>query len=614
MQIFENQNLTKARQLLLENKVEESLMVFESIESELTALDKLLYKGNYYLVAQNFKESVTALIQAKQLAVEQNEISKLLIAYELLTTLYYKIADYSSAAENCLEYIELLQDTNQSKTKLFDAFLQLGNIYQSTHNFQEAISNYTRANKLAKQLKNTKQDSETLFKIGNAYNWNEELELAENFLLQNISINKNEGYYNAWSLASLSILYTKQKKYSEAQSTFEKSLSEAKQANDTQLISNIYKSLGNLFLVTNRFDQAIETLSKSIDICKQLNLKVVLMKAHEFIAEAYEKKGDLASAYHNFKAYYILNEEIKQTDTDIKLKGLQLKFDVDEAKNEAELYRLKNIDLVTANNEIERQKQEIVLKNQEITDSIVYARRIQNSILPETSAIQTISQEHFVLYKPKDIVSGDFYWISENEEKVYFAVIDCTGHGVPGAFLSIIVNNLFNKAIHEQNLVETQKILEYIHQELIVSLNKKNNDSGKDGMDVALCSIDKKTRELQYSGANNPLIIVRNGQLIELKPDKMMIGNNLVYTDKQISLNSINLFKNDMLYLYSDGYADQFGGPKGKKFKSKRLKSLFLEIFEKSCVKQLQELENTFVEWKSNLEQIDDVCIMGIKI
>ena len=614
MQIFENQNLTKARQLLLENKVDESLMVFESIESELTALDKLLYKGNHYLVAQNFKESVTALIQAKQLAVEQNEISKLLIAYELLTSLYYKIADYSSAAENCLEYIELLQDTNQSKTKLFDAFLQLGNIYQSTHNFQEAISNYTRANKLAKQLKNTKQDSETLFKIGNAYNWNEELELAENFLLQNISINKNEGYYNAWSLASLSILYTKQKKYSEAQSTFEKSLSEAQQANDTQLISNIYKSLGNLFLVTNRFDQAIETLSKSIEICKQLNLKVVLMKAHEFIAEAYEKKGDLASAYHNFKAYYTLSEEIKQTDTDIKLKGLQLKFDVDEAKNEAELYRLKNIDLVTANNEIERQKQEIVLKNQEITDSIVYARRIQNSILPETSAIQTISQEHFVLYKPKDIVSGDFYWISENEEKVYFAVIDCTGHGVPGAFLSIIVNNLFNKAIHEQNLVETQKILEYIHQELIVSLNKKNNDSGKDGMDVALCSIDKKTRELQYSGANNPLIIVRNGQLIELKPDKMMIGNNLVYTDKQISLNSINLLKNDMLYLYSDGYADQFGGPKGKKFKSKRLKSLFLEIFEKSCVKQLQELENTFIEWKSNLEQIDDVCIMGIKI
>ena len=614
MHLFVSDELNKAWQYLLDKMPEEALNIYDQKQHEFSELDNALFLGHYQLVSQNYKEAVAMLIFAKKSAVELADTNKLLASLELLTSLYLKIADFTAAAENCLEYIEQIHESKQPKEKLLDAFLQLGNIYQNTHNFKEAIANYTRANKIAKQIKNVKQDSETLFKIGNAYNWNEDLDLSEKFLLENIAINKREGFYNAWSHASLGILYTKQERNNEALSTFELSLDEAKAAQDHQLIANISKSLGNLHIIMGNLDKAIDVLSEAIRISEELNLKTVLMKANEFMADALEKKGELDKAYPYFKAYFALNEEIKQANTDVKLKGLQLKYDVDEAKKEGELYRLKNIDLVVANNEIERQKQEILTKNREITDSIVYAKRIQNAILPEMHLLNLVAQEHFVFFKPKDIVSGDFYWIAENDSKIYFAVIDCTGHGVPGAFLSIIANNLFNKAVYEQQLVGTDEILSFVHQEIIQSLNKRVTDSGKDGMDVALCSIDKNTKELHYSGAYNPLLIIRNHTLIEFKGDKFIIGNNSYSHNNLFSTNKFELQNNDMLYLFTDGFADQFGGPSGKKFKSKKLKSLFNEIFGLNCQAQLNTMEHVFSDWKGELEQIDDICIMGIKI
>ncbi len=614
MNLFNSDELTKAWQFLLEDNPDVAWGMYITVVDEISGLDNALFLGHYHLISQNHKQAVAELIYAKKLSLENNENTKLLVCLELLTSLYITISDYSAAAENCVEYIDQIQESKQPKEVLLNAFIQLGNVYQNTHNFKEAIANYKRANVLAKQLKNSKQESETLFKIGNSYNWNEELELSEKYLLENIAINKGEGYYNAWSLASLAILYTKQKRNIEALNTFETAISEAKIENDKSLISNISKSLGNLHLIMGNTDKAIEVLKYSIQISEELHLKTVLLMANDFIAKAYEKKGEFDKAYLHFKKYFEINEEIKNANTDIKLKGLQLKFDVDEAKKESELYRLKNIDLVNANNEIERQKQEIWTKKQEITDSIVYAKRIQNSILPELNLLSLIAKEYFVFFKPKDIVSGDFYWIAENEHRIYFAVIDCTGHGVPGAFLSIIANNIFNKAIYEQHLFNTDEILLYVHNEIIHSLNNKTVDFGKDGMDVVLCAVDKNTKELHYSGAYNPLLVFRDNSMIELKPTKFIIGSTLDVRNNKFSVQTLKLQTNDMIYLLSDGFADQFGGPFGKKFKSKKLKSLFNEICHSSCLIQFNELEQIFSDWKGELEQIDDICVMGIKV
>lgn len=614
MSHFVSIELNQAWKLLNDKQLDDAFRIYETRGTDVSVLDNYLFLGNYYLFSQDYKEAVANLLLAKQVATETDEINKLLVCYELLTTLYVKISDFTTAGECCMEYIQQIQLLKQPDEILLKAFIQLGDIYQGTHNFKEAIANYIRAYNLAKQVKNPQQESNTLFKIGNAYNWNEELQLSEKYLLENITINKKEGFYNAWSHASLGILYTKLKRNNEALKTFELSIAEAKNANDKQLIANISKSLGNLHIIMGNLDKAIEVLSESIKISEELNIKTVLMLANQFMADACEKKGELEKAYHFFKRYFELNEEIKQANTDVKLKGLQLKFDVDEAKKESELYRLKNIDLVNANSEIERQKQEILTKNKEITDSIIYAKRIQNSILPELNLLDVIAKENFVLFKPKDIVSGDFYWLAENDTHVYFAVIDCTGHGVPGAFLSIIANNLFNKAIYEQQLVRTNEILTYVHSEIISSLNKKSVDYGKDGMDVALCSINKQSNVLSYSGAYNPVYIFRDENLIEFKADKIIIGSRMDAQNNSFSIHEFGLQNDDMVYLFTDGFADQFGGPKGKKYKSKKMKALFAEIYKNSCKLQLQKIDQTFTDWKGELEQIDDICIMGIKI
>jgi tetratricopeptide (TPR) repeat protein len=307
MNLFTSNEINKAWQLLLDKQPDDAFRVYETRVGETAELDNNLFLGHYYLVAQNYKEAVAALLLAKQLSTQLNDNDKLLASLELLTTLYVKIADFTTAAVNCLEYIDKIQSLAKSNEMLLKAFLQLGDIYQSTHNFKEAIANYFRAYNLAKTIGNSKQESDALFKIGNAYNWNEELELAEEYLLENIAINKKEGYYNAWSHASLSILYTKLKRNEDALHTFEMSLDEAKAANDKQLIANISKSLGNLHIIMGNIDKAIEVLSDSIRISEELNIKTVLMLANQFIAEAYEKKGEIEKSYQHFKKYFELN-------------------------------------------------------------------------------------------------------------------------------------------------------------------------------------------------------------------------------------------------------------------------------------------------------------------
>jgi serine phosphatase RsbU (regulator of sigma subunit) len=259
---------------------------------------------------------------------------------------------------------------------------------------------------------------------------------------------------------------------------------------------------------------------------------------------------------------------------------------------------------------IEAQKELISEKNKEILDSINYAKRIQYTLLAHEAMLKQHLPEHFVLFKPKDIVSGDFYWATASGNKFYLAVCDSTGHGVPGAFMSLLNCSFLNEAITEKSIYKPNEVLDHVRKRLIESISQ---DGGKDGMDgILLCFEEKnKTIKITYAAANNNPVLVRNGSLQELPADKMPVG--LGEKHDPFSLNSIELQKGDVLYLYTDGYADQFGGPKGKKFKYKTLNDLLLNINLKSADEQKQILNSQFESWKGTLEQVDDVCIVGIK-
>ena len=257
------------------------------------------------------------------------------------------------------------------------------------------------------------------------------------------------------------------------------------------------------------------------------------------------------------------------------------------------------------------QKERLQLKNKEVTDSITYAKRIQNAILPSQKTMKEHLGDSFVLYKPKDIVAGDFYWMEPVDDLVIFAAADCTGHGVPGAMVSVVCNNALNRSVRELGLTDPGKILDST-TEMIVSEFEKSDEEVKDGMDISLCAFNKTTKELRWSGANNPLWLVRNGEINEYKADKQPIGKHA--NRKPFTTHVIQLHEGDTFYLFSDGYHDQFGGEKGKKFKAAKMKELVLSIQSKLMEHQKSIIDETFESWKGELEQIDDVCVIGVRV
>lgn len=266
-----------------------------------------------------------------------------------------------------------------------------------------------------------------------------------------------------------------------------------------------------------------------------------------------------------------------------------------------------------AYHEIDIQRSELQLRNTELTDSLNYARRIQAALLPAEHHVRKIFKNYFIYYRPKHIVSGDFYWFSERDDKYFIAAADCTGHGVPGALMSMIGLELIQKIINEMKVDDTDQILLTMNRELESAFFKEESGKAliKDGIEMSMCIIDKKTREMEFSGAFLPVYIVRDDRLIEIKGDKKQV----VQSFAMVSFNrsTFRLQEGDILYLFSDGYADQFGGPENKKFMYRRLRHILLTISKYPFIDQERILDETIASWMDGHDQIDDMMILGVR-
>ncbi|NQX98539.1 MAG: SpoIIE family protein phosphatase, partial [Flavobacteriales bacterium] len=307
--------------------------------------------------------------------------------------------------------------------------------------------------------------------------------------------------------------------------------------------------------------------------------------------------------------YEPLSEEDSLGKTLIKMRD-------DLAENERVLEQKvveRTAELVEKQKEVEEQNEKISELYVEVTDSIKYAKGLQEAILPPDEFVKKSMPNAFILYKPKDIVSGDFYWVEEKNDKVYFAAVDCTGHGVPGAFMSIVGYNALNEALRTND--DPASILDGLNKGISKTLhNNAMGSTTKDGMDLALCSYDKKTKILEYAGAYNPLYLVRDGEVNQLKADKFAIGGYFENPDQKYTNHTLQLQEKDYVYIFSDGYADQFGGPKGKKFMYKRFRDYLLALNGKKMSAQKEFLDLTLEEWKGPLEQIDDILVIGMHV
>jgi serine phosphatase RsbU (regulator of sigma subunit) len=429
----------------------------------------------------------------------------------------------------------------------------------------------------------------------------------------------------------------------------------------TEGIMYCYGSIAQIYLAKRQYFQAIDYANKAIKLSIDHNFHDYDNDYFEVLTNAYAKTGDYKLAYyyqdkfysykdsmnkiHNDKEIYQLKNEQKeaqqQADFDKKAALLNAEKEKSDAIGKADNKRHKIIlafvlciALIIAvvaigifrslkitrkqkevieeqKNMVEQQKEIVEEKNKEILDSITYAKRLQDAILPPLSIIKQYLPESFVLYKPKDIVAGDFYWMERAGDNILIAAADCTGHGVPGAMVSVVCSNALNRTVKEFKITEPGKILDRV-RELVLETFEKSESNVQDGMDISLCCINTQTKEIQWSGAYNPLWYAQGGELKEVAPDKQPIGKH--EGQKPFSTHLLKLKKGDTLYLFTDGYADQFGGPKGKKFKYKQLQEKLLAVSHQPMEKQKQELETVLEQWKGNLEQVDDVLVIGIRV
>ncbi|MFW5657978.1 MAG: SpoIIE family protein phosphatase [bacterium] len=306
--------------------------------------------------------------------------------------------------------------------------------------------------------------------------------------------------------------------------------------------------------------------------------------------------------------YYELEEKVRERTAEIERQKEEIEAQRDSIEEQKNTLAEINENLQVAYTEIEAQKKHI-------EDSIHYAKRIQTAILPPDNLVNNLLPMSFILYLPKDIVSGDFYWIKKKMDKIMFAAVDCTGHGVPGAFMSIVGNNQLNYAVNVTGASTAAEILNDLNRGVTETLRQtRGAHSVKDGMDIALCVLEPATKTLHFAGAFNPLYIIRDGEILIYKPNKFPIGSFIEETLGLFNEHRIDLQSGDILYIFSDGFADQFGGENDRKYLSKRFRELLLEIHEQPMEEQKRLLYHAFCDWKGNNEQVDDILIIGVKI
>ena len=485
---------------------------------------------------------------------------------------------------------------------------------------------------LEKELIQKKYDGEnsTLYcKIGVCYQQMGQLDPAEKYFRKAIEAELKKTPSNPDAMTgynqNLGVVYFDRKEYAKALKAYQEAdkyqdLNDATSqhiANRHLLYANVYGKLGRYQLAYENLN-ANKRIQDSLDALI-LNDKILSLK-QEFQTQQIEDSLNINKKELSLSNLKIISEKAtNQRNTSIifgMLIVLVLIFGLVILIARSNKQRKQaNLALTEKNAEIEAQQVILQQKNDEIIDSINYAKRLQNTILPPQAKIDDLFPKNFVLYKPKDIVAGDFY-VCESIEMAgrkigIVAVADCTGHGVPGALVSMVCSSAIKRAVTEFNLTDPGKILDKSAQ-LVVESFESAHENVKDGMDISLACIDFSAKTIKWAGAHNPLWIIRNDELIEIKADKQPVGhfeNFKAFTSHEIPLET-----NDRLYFISDGFADQFGGPIGKKLKTKNLKEFLVATSESSVAEQGTKLERYFTEWKASFEQVDDVCIMGIEI
>jgi serine phosphatase RsbU (regulator of sigma subunit) len=555
-----------------------------------------------------------------------------------------------------LEYyhmsLKLLEELKDSIGMSF-LYNNLGAIYQHQGSYSMSVHYHHKSLDLKKMLGDTAGMAHTYNNLGVVYQRFDSLEKAmeyfhkgqELYLKYNNVRGWSRGYYN------LAFGYAEIDSFDKAKEFYEKSLDGFESYGDEEGISMTSSGLGSLAFKMGDYTRAKYYAEIGLKYAQELGSPELIKNNAAVLYLVAKNSGDYKVALEMRNLEIKMIDSLVNTDNIKKSADAEAKYQFEkeqairDTEHRSEIEKQQSLAAaekkrqntfiiavstvlvlvvlfsVFLNNRIqitrkqkkiiEEQKHEVEEKNKEILDSIRYAKRIQNAILPSMESMKKELKNGFVLYKPKDVVAGDFYWMEKIDSRVYFAAADCTGHGVPGAMVSVVCSNALSKALLEENALTTGELLDKT-RDIVISRLAKSGEEMKDGMDISVCLIDFETMELQWSGANNPLWMIRENKLMEFKADKQPVG---VHSSmKPFTTHRIPLMQHDKIYLLTDGFQDQFGGENGKKFKASQLKEIILQMTDLDMNEQKEKLEIAFENWKKGIEQVDDVCLIGVRI
>jgi serine phosphatase RsbU (regulator of sigma subunit)/Tfp pilus assembly protein PilF len=635
--------------------------VIANPKSHDTIVAKTIFKTVFFYYLDNPDTTILICERGRALSEKTNFKKGLIQAYGWLGYLLDNKGDIKEALNyytKCLNISEEMKDHGQVAVMLNN----IGRMYADQEDYEKSIEYHERGIKLWLELgDNLKGLANTYLNLASVYYKTDKIDEAIKLFNKSLKINKEIGDLHgiATSSAWLGKSYFDLGNAKDAIIIFKEAMEMHKQIKNKRGVSNCTHNVGKIYLKQGNIKLAHIYAEKSFELAKELGYPKEIESAANLLSGVYEAQGQGIKALEMYKLHVQMKDSIKNEETQKATVQQQAKYEYEKQKvlddaehdkllaieqeekekqqiltgatagglglvvvflifvfNRLRITKKQKLVIEEQKEEVEQQKEVVELahheleeKNQEIMDSITYAKRIQSAILPAAKVVKEYLKESFILYKPKDVVAGDFYWMEHKDNKVLFAAADCTGHGVPGAMVSVVCNNALNRSVREHGLTDPGEILSKT-REIVIAEFEKSEEEVKDGMDIALCSLEGM--KLKYAGAHNPLWIIRNGEIIETKANKQPIGQ--FDNPEPYTTHSFDLEAGDSIYIFSDGYVDQFGGEKGKKFKSNAFRELLLSIQDKAMEEQKTIIDEAFESWRGNLEQIDDVCIIGVQV
>ena len=559
--------------------------------------------------------------------------------------------DYTSASNyyyKALAIYEELKDT----AGIAESYRNIGWIYMGQERYKETVDYFNKSLAINEKLGLIDKLIANYDDLGIVNKLMGNYEEAIKFCKHTIKL--SEGKASIKGLATghgnLAIIYVEMGEYDIAIESFQISNKNHELIDDHYNCAEGYIGLADCYYQIKNYHKAIEYTEKALEIAKKFQYKTSLTSAYQILAKIYAAQKNYPNAYKYMELFSNLRDSTYNEKNSRQINEMSAKYESekkelmisslekDKALSEEKsaqdkkfkIYLVVFCSLIAiftiflfrsflqkkkANNSLSLAYKEIEVQNKDITDSINYAKQIQRARLSNPSIILNHLPDAFGLYKPKDVVSGDFYWFAEHENgKLLMAAADCTGHGIPGAFMSLIGIDELNHAVLEKRLCDGSVILSSLNKGVKKALRQnEQNSMSRDGMDIALIIFDLKNNTLEYAGANRPLYYIRENKLHDITPTKAAIGGT-TSNEQEFKSHIIDIKKNDMIYVFTDGFADQFGGESGKKFMTKRFKDLLLSIHHLPATEQEVRLEKSLEEWKKEISQVDDILVMGVRI